>query len=159
MVTLRASGANFDVDAFVRESDIAPAAVFLRGQPQFPASQPNGVVLDRSGINIGVSDAEFGDIERQSRDTLQFLAENLSEVERLRNYPGVEGLELDFAVTGNDDVSVESYRFAPELLGHIARLGITLCVSRYIPADDATQQIVGRERRERVSHHNWSGHA
>jgi len=24
---------------------------------------------------------------------------------------------------------------------------------------DATQQIVGRERRERVSHHNWSGDA
>jgi len=102
--------------------------------------------MDRSAVNIGVSDAEFGDIERQSRETLQFLAQNLAEVERLRTYPGVEGLELDFAVHGNDDAFVESYRFAPDLLDQIARLEITLCVSRYIPAHDTTPQLVGAER-------------
>jgi hypothetical protein len=26
-------------------------------------------------------------------------------------------------------------------------------------ANDGTQQIIGRERRERVSHHDWSGNA
>src|SRR4051794_18359964 len=81
MVTLRASGARFDVDAFVRESSITPAAVFRGGQPRLPASQPNGQVLDHSGMNIGVSDAEFGNIEQQTRETLQFLAANLVELE------------------------------------------------------------------------------
>jgi hypothetical protein len=146
MVTLRVSGANFDVDAFLRESNIAPAIVFRRGQPKFPGSQTDGRILDHSAMNIGVSDAEFGNIEQQTREALQFLADNLAEVERLGTYPGVEGLELDFAVNGNDDAFVESYRFSPELLEHIARLGITLCVSRYVPANDATQQIVGPER-------------
>lgn len=138
-VTFRASGTHFDVDAFLRESDIAPAAVFRRGQPRFPASQPDGQVLDHSGINVSVSDVEFGNIEQQTRDTLQFLADNLEEVARLKMYPGVEGLELDFAVMGNDEVFVESYRFAPELLRVIADLGVTLCVSRYVPANDAIQ--------------------
>jgi hypothetical protein len=146
MVTLRVSGADFDVDAFLRESDIAPAIVFRRGQPKFPGSPTNGRVLDHSAMHIGVSDAEFGNIEQQTRETLQFLADNLAELERLKSYPGVEGLELDFAVNGNDDAFVESYRFSPELLEHMARLGITLCVSRYVPANDATQQIVGPER-------------
>jgi hypothetical protein len=147
MVTLRVSGANFDVDAFLRESNITPAVVFRRGQPKFPASHANGRRLDHSAMNIGVSDAEFGNIEQQTQETLQFLVANLVELERLRTYPGVDGLELDFAVNGNDDAFVESYRFAPELLDQIARLGITLCVSRYIPASDATQHIVGREAR------------
>ena len=34
-------------------------------------------------MNIGVSDAEFGSIEQQTRETLQFLADNLAEVEQL----------------------------------------------------------------------------
>jgi hypothetical protein len=97
-------------------------------------------------MNIGVSDAEFGNIEQQTRETLQFLADNLAEVQRLKSYPGVEGLELDFAVNGNDDAFVESYRFAPELLDHISRFGMTLCVSRYIPANDDAEQIVEPKR-------------
>ena len=136
MVTLRASGAHFDVDAFLQENDVTPAVVFRRGEPRFPASQPNGPVLDSSGINIGVSDAEFGNLEQQTREALKFLADNFAVLKRLANYPGVDGLELDFAVNGGD-AFVESYRFSPELLEPVGRLGITLCVSRYIPATGA----------------------
>jgi len=145
MVTLRASGTHFDVDAFLRESNLAPVTIFRCGQPKSPASQPNGQVLDHSGMNIGVSDAEFGNIEQQTRETLQFLADNLQEIERLKMYFGVEGLELDFAFNGNDEVLIENYRFAPELLQRIASLGITLCISRYVPAADASQHELGAD--------------
>ena len=87
-------------------------------------------------MNVGVSDAEFGNLEQQTRETLKFLAENLAELERMAAYPGVDGLELDFAVEGGDNF-VESYRFSPELLEQVGRLGITLCVSRYVAATDA----------------------
>jgi hypothetical protein len=137
MVTLRASGAHFDVDAFLQETDVTPAIVFRRGEPRFPASQPNGPVMDASGMNVGVSDAEFGNLEQQTRETLQFLADNFAMLEHMANYPGVDGLELDFAVSGSDTF-VENYRFSPELLEQIGRLGITLCVSRYIPTSGAT---------------------
>ena len=86
-------------------------------------------------MNLGVSDAEFGNLEQQTRDTLRFLANNFAMLERLINYPGVDGVEVDFAVNGGDGF-VESYRFSPQLLEQIGRLGIALCVSRYIPADE-----------------------
>lgn len=135
MVTLRASGAHFDVDTFLLESDVTTAVVFRRGDPRFPASQPNGPRLDFSGINIGVSDAE--NLEQQTREALRFLADNFAVLKRLANYPGVDGLELDFAVYGGD-AFVESYRFSPELLEQVVRLGITLCVSRHISSNGAT---------------------
>ena len=135
MVTLRVSGASFDVNLFLREFQIAPALIFLRGQPKYPETQPNGPVLDHSGMNVDVSDAEFGDLEQQSHDMVRFLADNLAMLERMSNYPGIEDIELDFAVCGGDGF-VESYRFSPELLEQVGRLGITLCVSRYLQTDD-----------------------
>jgi hypothetical protein len=83
MVTLRVSGASFDVNLFLREFQIAPALIFLRGQPKYPETQPNGPVLDHSGMNVDVSDAEFGDLEQQSHDTVRFLADNLAMMERM----------------------------------------------------------------------------
>jgi hypothetical protein len=132
MVTLRVSGANFDVDAFLRDSCLAPAAVFRRGEPRLPDR-----IHHSSGMNVGVSEADFADLDQQIRDALQFLATNRAEIERLINYVGVEGIQLDFPVRGKD-AFVESYRFSAELLERVGSLGIELCVSRYIPAEDAT---------------------
>ena len=141
MVTLRVSGANFDVDAFLNDSSLTPAIVFRRDELKVPGHTRNS-----SGMNVSVSDAEFGDLARQTRDALEFLNTNREEVERLVNYVGVEGVELDFPVYGKD-AFVESYRFSPELLERVGHLGIELCVSRYVRPEDATQQIVGREPR------------
>src|SRR5262249_22533322 len=132
MVTLRVSGVNFDVDGFLSDSGLTSATVFRRGQPRLPASKPDGPTHKSSGMNIGMSDAEFEDLDQQSRDALQFLSFNRAELERLANYPGVEGLELDFPVRGNQGF-VESYRFPAELLERVGILGIKLCVSRYVP--------------------------
>jgi hypothetical protein len=140
MVTLRVSGASFDVNAFLREFQIAPVLIFLRGEPKYPETQPNGPVLDRSGMNVDVSDAEFGDLDQQSHDTVRFLADNLAMLARMSNYPGIEDIELDFAVCGGDGF-VESYRFSPELLELVGRLGFTLCISRYVQADDNAPHI------------------
>ena len=112
------------------------ATVFRRGEPTFPASQPEGRRLDSSGINVRVSDAEFSGLEQQARDALRFLQENEGEIRRLAGYPGIDGMELDFAVN-RSDILVESYRFEPELLEQVGRLGITLCVSCYVPSEEA----------------------
>jgi hypothetical protein len=136
MVVLRVSGVNFDVDAFLQEGDVTPAVVARRGERRFPGSQTNESVYDSSGMMVDVSDAEFGNLEQQTLETLQFLADNFAVLQRMANYPGVDGLEMDFAVDGTD-AFVESYRFSPELLEQVGRLGITLCVSRYIPANGA----------------------
>jgi hypothetical protein len=79
---------------------------------------------------VGVSDAEFGDMEQQTQDALAFLKEHEEEIARLARYAGVDGIELDFAVYRGDGF-VESYRFPAELVAWAGRLGIALCVSSY----------------------------
>ena len=128
--TLRAHGVDFDVDAFLHESTLTSCAVFRRGEARLPASQPEGPRLQRSGLNVGVSEAEFGDMEQQTRDALAFLRQNEEEIARLAGYTGVEGIELDFAVYRGDGF-VESFRLPAELASRAGRLGIVLCVSTY----------------------------
>lgn len=71
--TLRAGGTNFDVDSFLATSSLTPCAVFRRGEPKFPASNPKGRICETSCFNLNVSDAEFGDETGQIRDALIFL--------------------------------------------------------------------------------------
>jgi hypothetical protein len=56
---LRVGGAEFDVDAFLQDSPLAPDAVFHRGQPMSGVA-PESPVWTHSGYNLGVSDAEIG---------------------------------------------------------------------------------------------------
>jgi len=133
--TLRAGGADFDVNAFLANSSLKPCAVFRRGEPKCPASKPNGPIHQDSCFNVGVSEAEFGDLLRQTQDALLFLEANEDELIRLVGYPGVEGVEFDFAVK-NEDAFVQSYCFAPDLIAWIGRLGIELCVSCYVKSEE-----------------------
>ena len=68
MCTLRVSGAQFDVDAFLETSPFSPAGVFRRGEPRMPATQPDGKVREVSGMNISVSDASWSDLAAQVTD-------------------------------------------------------------------------------------------
>jgi hypothetical protein len=137
--TLRAGGTDFDVNSFLASSSLTPCAVFRRGEPKFPASQPNGPIRKNSGINVGVSDAEFGDEQNQTRDALNFLEEHEHELKRLAEYPGVEVFQIDFAIEAKD-VFVQSYCFQPNLLFLIGRLGIELCVSYYPASEEEPEE-------------------
>jgi len=129
--TLRAGGPDFDIDSFLATSSLTPCAVFRRGEPKFPESNPKGRICERSSFNVGVSDAEFGDEKNQTRDALIFLEKNENEIKRLSEFTGVEGVQLDFAIYIVPDAFAQSYCFPPNLLALIGRLGIELCISCY----------------------------
>ncbi len=133
--TLRAGGNNFDVDTFLESSIFTPCAVFRRGEQRAPASQPKGPILQHSGFNLGVSDAEFSDVERQIRDAQAFIKSNEKELERLIAYPGVDGVEIDFAIE-IENVFGQSYSFPPNLLSMLGRLRIELVISCYPAAEE-----------------------
>lgn len=133
--TLRAGGNNFDVDSFLGSSIFTPCAVFRRGEPRAPASQPKGPILQHSGFNIGVSDAEFSDVEGQTRDAIIFMEAHEKELERLIAYPGVDGVEIDFAIEIKE-VFGQSYSFPPNLLFMLGRLRIELVISCYPAAEE-----------------------
>jgi hypothetical protein len=133
---LRASGANFDVDAFLRTSPLDPLTVFHRREAKFPTSSATQRISEHSGMNISVSTREFSDLDGQIADAIRFLSANGEELRRLRDFPGLERMDLDFPVEDRD-VVFQRDAFAYQLLLLLGGLHIGLEVSRY-PAPSQT---------------------
>src|SRR5687768_12921621 len=95
---LRASGEDFDVDAFLVNCNLPVCAVKRRGEPVFPASQPNGRRHKRSGLHVTASEADFEEFQLQVKEAIEFLRANSDEVLRLCQFPGVEDVTLDFGI-------------------------------------------------------------
>ncbi len=127
---LRARGRDFNVETFLQGSSLKPLIVYHRGQQRFPGSktQPD----EYSGMNVSVSEGEFSDLASQIEDALQFLSQNAGELQRLRNFPGVEKLELDFPVE-NRETFVQHSTFPSTLISLMDTLKISLVVSLYPP--------------------------
>src|SRR5258708_9591501 len=130
---LRAYGADFDVDSFLKDSLLESSIVYHRGKPRFPnSSRPDDEV---SGMNISVSTCEFSDLRGQIDDAIRFLSNHHQELERLRDFPGLEAMELDFPVEKRH-VAVQSDAFPAQMLSLLGALRIGLIVSRYSVPDD-----------------------
>jgi hypothetical protein len=112
---LRARGTNFDVDSFLKESSLEALIVFHRGELQFPTSTVPQRKIECSGMNLSVSTREFLDLKGQIEDAVRFLSGNEEELKRLRGFPGVEQVELDFPIEERE-VVFQSDAFPPHLL-------------------------------------------
>ena len=131
---LRASGPDFDVDAFVAACDWHIAKVFRRGEPLLPATRPDGRKHGQSGLNVVVSEAGFHQFAEQVRDAVEFLADGGDEVRRLVNFPGVAGVVLDFGIARRDVVA-QSDQFPADLVRLAGACGIALELSHYPVGD------------------------
>ena len=127
---LRIGGSDFDLDAFFQSSSLIPCAVFRKGKPRSSDPKLSRKVHETSGANIDVSSKEFDDLAGQITDAIHFLKKNQSEIERLRQFAGVEGVTLDFALE-RDDGFVRSYELPAELLRLAGRLDISIELSVY----------------------------
>lgn len=134
---LRASGSDFDVDAFVADCNWAVAKVYRRGEAVFPQARPDGRKHEESGLNVVVSEAGFHEFARQLDDAAAFLAAGGAEVQRLGGFPGVTGVVLDFGIARRDVVA-QSDRFPAELVRLAGAAGIALELSHY-PVDNGGQ--------------------
>lgn len=134
-VVLRASGPNFDVDAFVPHDDWDIANFFRRGEPVLPDSQHDWGTRKESGLYIVVSDADMRDLPAQVADAIAFLSEYSDEIRRLVDFPGVEGVELDFGIERRD-TATQYDRFPAELVRLAGACGLALELSQYPISDD-----------------------
>lgn len=106
---LRAKGVSFAVDEFLARSALKPIAIFRRGEPRLPKSQPEGPKLNASGFHVVASEADFSNLQVQIADAIHFLEQNQGELTRLVAFPGVETLSLDFGIEERD-VAAQSER-------------------------------------------------
>ena len=127
---LRAYGSSFDVDAFLTGCTLPVCAVKRRGEPVFPASQPNGRRHDRSGVHISVSDADFDEPGGQIAESIVFLRTEAEQIRRLCEWPGVNGVTLDFGIARRD-AAVQCDHFPAELVELAGSLGLSIELSQY----------------------------
>jgi len=83
-------------------------------------------------MNVSVSAREFSDLTGQIEDAIQFLIDNAQELNRLRDFPGLERIEVDFPVADRD-VAVQRDAFPNQLISLLGKLRIGLVVSHYPP--------------------------
>lgn len=130
---LRASGRDFDVDAFLSESTLKPCRVYHRGEPRFPGStHPGSKRNDKSGMHLPVSITEFIEFPKQVAEATAFLEAETEEIQRLAMFPGVEGVTLDFGIECRD-VAVQCDLLPADLIRVAGSLGLSIMVSRYPP--------------------------
>jgi hypothetical protein len=126
---LRAYGLEFDGDVFAVDCTLPICAIKRRGEPVFPASQPDGRRHESSGVHILVSDADFDEFQSQVDDAISFLQGNELQLRRLAEWPGVE-VELDFGIERRD-VILECNTSPAELLRLAGALRIDITISHY----------------------------
>jgi hypothetical protein len=131
---LRADGSDFLVDRFLEGSELTPCTVYRMGEPRFTAIRSQGKVHESSGFHVSVSDSDFDNLHGQIQDAISFLEKNKVELERLRTFPGVERLTLDFGIARRD-ISAQYDYFPPELLYLAGSLGVGIELSQY-PVED-----------------------
>jgi hypothetical protein len=135
MCVLRAGGSDFDVDAFLATSSLEICGVRRKGELRL-RTKPAGPLNERSGFNADVSTKEWGDLAGQIQDARAFLSENEGELRRLRSFPGVDGVELDFPIElriGTNEIVVQSDRLPADLLLAAGGLGIDIVITCYPP--------------------------
>jgi hypothetical protein len=128
---LRACGDDFDVDAFLTTSTLHPNGVWHRGE-----SRSRSKLHSENGFNIVVT--EHGKLKEDVPEALSFLSANEAELIRLRDFPGVKSLCLDFG-HWQRDVAVQCDYLPSELLVLAGKLGLGIALSLYPASDDETE--------------------
>lgn len=125
---LSAKGAQFDVDAFMKDSTwVENAKIFHRGDATSPRSRS---VQQHSGLSLGISDSDEDDLEPQLRDAMDFLQEERDEILRLVAFPGIESVEFRIGFFWWRDTLCQFHTISSEFMHLAGHLGVdvTLCV-------------------------------
>jgi hypothetical protein len=161
MCVLRASGADFDPDAFLSSSSLEAFKILRRGEPHLPRTQPDGPKYAYSGITVVVSNAPMNDLPSQVADAEDFLRLHRAEIEQLAKTPQITELALDFPIElrmGLPGVAAQFDRFPASLVRLAGELGLGLELSIYprsesvepAPAAQAAKPVRSAKRRTRT---------
>ena len=127
---LNATGADFDVNAFMKDStwrQLQLASVFHRGEATGLQTRP---IQERSGLGVRISDSDEDGLEPQIREAMEFLEQEHAEIQRLAAFPGLEALELRIGLFWWRNTLCRFHTLPPDFLRRAGELGVavTLCV-------------------------------
>ena len=105
-----------------------PCAVFRRGEPRHARAHQKPQTNAQSGVNILVGRSR--NLSGQIRQAECFLKQHRPALERLRRFPGVEHLCLDFGISQTDSVAHYDH-LPPTLIRLAAQCGMGIEISHY----------------------------
>ncbi len=125
---LRVSGDDFDVGAFLGETNLQPYQVYRVGEEVIPGAKKLGR-FDDNGFKVDVSDAD--DLPAQIEDSLAFLRAHESDLRKLAGFNA--DAQLDFGIgRKNPNEFPAQYDLLPvELLRLSGELAVSICLSHY----------------------------
>lgn len=130
---LRASGKDFDVDGFIENSSFEPCRIFHKGELK---TKDKSKKRNQSGFNLVVSDADLDKFIEQMEDAVGFLKENYGEIQRLKDFPGLEDVMLDFAVGITQEYYSKNILLDNLLMEEAVRCGVKINISVYKTSDE-----------------------
>jgi hypothetical protein len=131
---LRACGKNFDVDSFLAVTKLHPIAVWRRGQ-KFKRKVGGRMSCRNSGFSCDVSNRGFNQLQAQIKDAKEFIKFLRRDLKKLKTFPGVEEMELDFGITNrplsNKNIIVQGEVFPAELAQLAGSVGLNIAITLY----------------------------
>jgi hypothetical protein len=116
-----ASGVDFDVDSYVRDTPLEVLAVFHKGEVR-PDGGPETDARPDSGFVAYVSEDDFPHLLDQVGDAVDFLEAQEKEFERLQKV-GAKTMLLDFRVR-QQHTEPKVHTVPPELVQSMSRFGM-----------------------------------
>ena len=127
---LRVRGILFDPGAFLKGAAVSPATIWQRGQPRLSTREDRKVHGD-AGFTLEISNADGYALSTQVQDATAFLERNSQELNRLKEFPGLEDIVIDFCVFRKRGIVAATYSLGSELITVAGKLGIQIDVSEY----------------------------
>jgi hypothetical protein len=136
MCVLHVSGKNLQFSAVKEGTKLKPYREYHVGEPRL-RSKPDGPKWETAGFSVGVSDASWSDLSRQTKDACTFLEQHRLDIEHLKSLGFIDDIRLDFPVRLRigEKVSAQFDFFPPGLISRAGALGIGLETSIYATGD------------------------
>lgn len=147
---LTVSGTDLHIEDLLEQLRIEPYRFWRKGESRLE-TRPD-LLNDHSGASFDVSEADIGEHDQQISDAISFLQENLEDIQRMKTFPGVDEVGVDFGLEFKDSFAPSDYLPA-ELIALAGRAGISICLSHY-PTEESKWKYVGKEDNRAIELHD-----
>jgi hypothetical protein len=132
-------GENFNVNEFLRLTELEPYEKHIRGEKRPFKKTGKTDIYESSGCRFDLSNAEFNQFDIQKEDVIKYLKTNLDKLKLIYSL-GIKETEtpiIGFAIENRmAEFWCQTEYLQPELLKLVSELNFGIEISQYHPASE-----------------------
>ena len=129
--TLRVGGTSLDISALLSQIRIKPCAVFRKGHP---VNSICSHLAKRNGANFAIRNASGRDLPKHISETIDFLKAHQEDLLAIRQFPGIDSLNIDFSTPSENEL-IRNLYLPADLVTLAAKFGCSINISMYAIAE------------------------